>query len=384
MKKIKRIGGLSSNGFVTEIPYHKSGYNAYAILKSSQQTYSDNLYYEALVGIFVNKLNKRYPCFLETYSPYIYENRGIYDKLKNKKPVSSLKNIQKMVKKYDYDDMFTHINIAKSCKKSVYMCVLIQHLKNSKSLEQYMATLKTDEDFFSVHLVNYLYQVYCPLDSLKDEFTHYDLHPDNVLIYHPSTDPKKYVKMVYHYPNNSIVEFNTQGISKIIDYGRCFFEDREENTSSLKFYDTVCLTKPECDPNCGVDQGYSTLAKEYIPGNFYYISSQAKNKSHDLRLLNSIWNIPGKYNGKYSDLRNYVLGLVKYEEKYGTREINKSTYHTTKEIQTVEDAHLALKEIILKSSYFKRENDRIFKHKIKMGELHVWVDGSKNVEWRLS
>ena len=66
-KVIKRIGSPSVNGFVFEIKNQSRGYTAYSVLKSAQEPASDNLMYEYNVGLYVNKINKIYPCFLETY-----------------------------------------------------------------------------------------------------------------------------------------------------------------------------------------------------------------------------------------------------------------------------------------------------------------------------
>ena len=66
------IGSRSSNGFIIEIPFVKDDYKLYSILKSAKKANADNLYYEAFVGIFINKKNDIYPCFLETYGSYYW------------------------------------------------------------------------------------------------------------------------------------------------------------------------------------------------------------------------------------------------------------------------------------------------------------------------
>ena len=43
--QVKRIGTPSMNGFVTELRYEKSGYNAYAVLKSNASYDADNIMY---------------------------------------------------------------------------------------------------------------------------------------------------------------------------------------------------------------------------------------------------------------------------------------------------------------------------------------------------
>ena len=58
---IKSIGIASANGFIKEINYQHQKYNASAILKSSQNPHADNLYYEYMVGLQVNKWIRSFP-----------------------------------------------------------------------------------------------------------------------------------------------------------------------------------------------------------------------------------------------------------------------------------------------------------------------------------
>jgi len=55
MTKATTFGEYSANAFVKLIEYQNEGYLANAILKSSIKSTSDNLYYEYLVGQFINK-----------------------------------------------------------------------------------------------------------------------------------------------------------------------------------------------------------------------------------------------------------------------------------------------------------------------------------------
>jgi len=373
---VRQIGAPSENGFVTEIPYKKESYHAYTILKSAKDKKADNLFYEALVGLYINKKNKIYPCFLETYQIYYYSVSEVYRKMEKDEWITNdeYKTIKKMVKQYNYKEMFQSKQIDGSCKYSKFLCLQIQHLKPALSLQHLLEKLKHVEEFFTVHLVSILYQLYCPLAFLSDEFTHYDLHTNNVLIYNPNKLMNKYVKMVYHYPDNTTVEIKSTFIAKIIDYGRSFFYDKEESIHPKMLYYKLCNTK-DCQPFCGEEVGYVQLQSEVIPGSFHYISSQQRNKSHDLRLANTIWNTPGKYNGENSNPLRIILSKIKYMEKYGTPEIVETG--SLENIYNVEDMHLALKNLILNEPYFKKKSDEIHSKMEQLGELHVWVDGSK-------
>ena len=378
----------SVNGFVVELFFKNEEFNANAILKCSINRGADNLFYEALVGLFVNKMNVLYPCFLETYNvPYIISNDNTYHKLSQENPEVNVdfieRNIAPIDKGYDYDNFFNTENINISCKRSNQLCILIQHIKNAKTIQDHMDASKTEKDFMTVHLINYLYQVYCPLSMLSDNFTHYDLHMRNVLIYEPSQDNSKYIRMCYHYPDNTTVEFNTFGVAKIIDYGRSYFNDNKVKYNSEKFYKKVCQTQKGCSPDCGSYVGYGWLSEEYESGENAYIVSQHRNKSHDLRLCTEIWYEPDKYKDENAVYIRQILSKVVYTMQFGTPEMAEGIYRKLGDkIVNVDDMHKALKELMLNIPYFAKENNRIFENKEKMGEIHTWVDGSKPVEYR--
>jgi len=380
----------SENGFVVEIFFKNEEFNANTILKCSINKGADNLFYEALVGLFINKKNKFYPCFLETYNvPYIISNDDTYNKLSKQYPEKNVEfienNITPIDNEYNYNIFFDKENINISCKRSNKLCILIQHIKNAKTIQDHIESYKKEKDFMTVHLINYLYQVYCPLSALSNNFTHYDLHMKNVLIYEPSQDNSKYIRMCYHYPDNTVVEFNTFGVVKIIDYGRSYFNDKEENVNSGKFYTKVCQTERACTPECGSYVGYSWLGEEYELGENAYIVSQHRNKSHDLRLCTEIWYEPDKYKDENAVYIRQILSKIVYKMQYGTPEIAEGIYRKLGDkIANVDDMHKALKELMLNIPYFTKENNRIFENKEKMGEIHTWVDGSKPVEYRSS
>ena len=77
--QIKKTGGESANGFIKELTYDRLGFTAYTILKSALLPSSDNLFYEAVAGQYINKMSLLFPCFLETYGLYSYTNSEHYD-----------------------------------------------------------------------------------------------------------------------------------------------------------------------------------------------------------------------------------------------------------------------------------------------------------------
>jgi hypothetical protein len=83
VKSVKRIGGVESkSGFVNRITYDRDGYIGHSVLKSSRHVMGDNLVYEYLVGQFINKKCRIFPCFLETYGLYQYDSEESWIQMK--------------------------------------------------------------------------------------------------------------------------------------------------------------------------------------------------------------------------------------------------------------------------------------------------------------
>ena len=214
-----------NNGFVNEIVYEREGFNAdtyksYAILKSSRLTLEnvpDNLMYEYRVGQYINKFNRIYPCFLETYGLLKYKTDEAWQILKSE-------NL-----KYENDeaaqaDRLTSLkeglaiqplDYSADCTDYHKLAILIQHFNNFKALSD----LINNDDFIRIELMYVLFQLYIPLAQMKDTFTHYDLHWNNLHVYEPV--PGKYIQYHYHLvPGMAPVSFKSKYMLKIIDYGR--------------------------------------------------------------------------------------------------------------------------------------------------------------------
>jgi uncharacterized CHY-type Zn-finger protein len=77
----------SSNRIIHEIKYSRENYLAHSIVKSSANTDAVNLFYEYIVGLFINEKNKLYPCFLETYGLFIYKDEDAWTDTNTKKEI---------------------------------------------------------------------------------------------------------------------------------------------------------------------------------------------------------------------------------------------------------------------------------------------------------
>ena len=383
---IKQIGQVSNNGFIKEITYIHRDYKAYAILKSSQTPVADNLMYEYLVGQYVNKLNKLYPCFLETYGYYIYKDEIAWEKMKTRNSLTVLKQQLILQNDINYDD---------ACRWSQYLAILIQHLKGVKSL----AEMARQRAFVNNDLLTSLFQIYMPLAMVKDTFTHYDLHMENIQIYEPK--PGYYIHFHYYLPNGKVVSFKSSYIAKIIDYGRAYFNDVESGFNSEYIFAEVCEAEdcrddPEDEEECGVHKGFTWMRddedEDHDPADTYYISSQKRNMSHDLLPLlrlkeNNFTNVLPASDNVRKNLDSLFAGAeVKYEQVddetakdagsyfFGTPEIK--TKGLPASINNVQDAFMRLAAMIMMETMIS-VNDRAYADDSKlMGDLMIFSDGT--------
>ena len=380
---IRSLGKPSANGFVKEIKYSKNDYTAYAVLKSASSSDSDNLVYEYIVGQFINKQCLYYPCFLETYGLYFYKNALKWQHVKSTSTTTT--NILEQSLDIQYS-----VDYAKMCEKSKYAAILIQHLKDVTTLND---MVETSFDTICYDLIYILYQVYMPLAQLKNIFTHYDLHGDNVLLYEPIKG--KHIEYHYHIGNGQTIVFNCPYIVKIIDYGRSFYKYKQSELNPptiinpMDIYDKLC-TEPKCSPDCGTDKGFEWMSTSLTQDN-YFISSLLPNMSHDLRLLNYITNAIKQNKPKrantlqektmYATITTQILDKLKYgqgikgdDKKYGTN-VNK-TYGFPNSINNVVDAESALQDIIMNDPLASLLNERKYPPANKIGSMHIYVDGS--------
>ena len=368
---IRPLGKPSANGFVKEIAFERNGYKAYAALKSSQNPESDNLLYEYLVGVkFINRMIKRFPCFLETYGFYFYNRHIDWGAMMNTAPLNKtlLKGLTQQ----------TAIDYEKACDNSVLASVLIQHIHSAISIRE---AIRSYSEFCKNDAIYMLFVIYQALAALSKQFTHYDLHDENVLIIQP--DPLKYYVYHYHLLDGTSVEFKSTYIPKIIDYGRSFFDNG--NTNSKKIYDKVCN---DCT-NCGDNAGFAWFD---LPPT-YGISSQRKNESHDLRLLHMLKIQLGndeasgamKPNTRHFKALEIMLKKVIYgvgisnigEKMFGTKE-NVKLHLNMSRIANVTDAYEYLKYVIQTPELVKYNND-LFDGMTFGGTFHIYEDGRNMV-----
>ena len=376
---LKRIGNPSANGFVNEVSYEREKYRAHSIIKSSTKKNADNLFYEYLCGLTINNWSTQFPCFLETYGLFSYKNNTTWNKTKNNR-TTSISSFQKYVNllssnKLDVDSSTFDDLLNKSCVNSNHISLMIQHIKNAETLQDFFDKQRNKNYFVDNHLVIILFQLYFPLHVLRNNFTHYDFHTNNVLIYKPYSNG--YINYNYVLSNGQTIRFKSPYMVKIIDYGRCYFKNDDYNYNSNKILNKICRTK-ECNPECGEKYGYSWLNRTGPLRQQLYILSSVSNKSHDLRLLNifkshfKTYNI-NKPNRNIKSLYNNIINKVKYNTNFGTPKSKNNKYPN--KIETVSDAFRGLFDLIMDSDFAVRNNNDIdSENLVKIGDLYIYED----------
>lgn len=371
LQSVKRTGESSANGFVNELKYTRLNYDAYTVLKSNQAPGNDNLVYEFIVGQFINKLCIQFPCFVETYGLYKYIDSNAWKHVHDTASIG--KNVLNgliTLQPGTLDNWNTTVNWQDACQNSKLYSVLIQHIKDAKTLRE----MVTRPNFINHDLLFILYQVYMPLSTVGDKYTHYDLHDKNVLIYEPV--PGKYIHYHYHLTNGKTIDFKSAYIAKIIDYGRSYFYDTITNNSK-RIHSHICMLG-NCRPRCGEAYGFGYLNEEIVFGTDGYIVSQKPNISHDLRLLNILkTDIHIKYYiKKLLDTTKYGIKVKPNMREFGTKE-NKVSGDAKNEINNVHDACKSIEKMI---EFVQRSGLNNQKYPdnplLKLGDLHIYADGT--------
>jgi hypothetical protein len=361
-----------NNGFIKKIIYNRNNYKSFAILKFQLKKKNDSLFYEYLVGTFLNNYTNKIPSFINTLGLYTYSSNSFDELKKNDLTVKQIKEIltHQTINIYNPD-------IKLGCKYNI--SILLEDVKPYYILDHMIKYINHYTKFIEIELINCLYQLYFTLYYMNNYYTHYDLHLGNVLFYKPVSDG--YIKFIYTHNNGEKTIFNSQYIVKIIDYARSYFNN-QHNYNSKIIQQQVCST-PECLPDCGDNYGYYWLNNNPSSKNSF-ISSKERNMSHDLRYLFELKKVFNKYNlnidnynSNLKDILSHVLYGVNIqkekEKRYGTLEINETNYKQYEKLypNTIKNVIDAKKYIQKKITF----NDDYFKQFRKIGELHIYEDG---------
>jgi len=299
---MKKMGNASANGFIFKIKFRNNRGTFDTILKTSIQKSSDNNYYEYIVGNCINKFKEYYPNFVYTFNylnlseslKYILYSSQSYSNLPKFIADANIKNI-------NINELQNYFNIGKGCENNNRASVLIEFIPNSLSINELMTNRNfISSDFnINIELFNILFQIYATLSGLKEVYTHYDLHLQNIMFIE-IPDGKK---IQIEYKIDKIYTIYTSYIPVILDYGRSFVDCLKiDNTIYSKIFAEVICNNPKCNslkhPQCSSRDVGVVIDKDATDNyskqeDFYNINLRNKNESFDLRYLhNFMLNIP--------------------------------------------------------------------------------------------
>jgi hypothetical protein len=292
--KIKKIVN-NEDVLVAEINYKNGETECSAVFKTlnknpKRPVDKDNVAFEYLVGKFgINHWVEYFPCFTYTFALYYHNDEKTHDQIKTLDVRSS--DLTGMV--------HTNGPLESTCSYYGTECLLTQYIRGNL-----LASYYKDDEFVKTELLKVLFVLYQALNALNNKFTHYDFHPSNVILYEL---PKNEV-FEYKYSDDEGVycTFKSRYLPKIIDYGRsCCYpvtkQLRQElcaiKKCRLPQYDTS--THPDGqyknhrdESTCHLGRGLQWLAGPFSKNQErkdFYIDSSRVNRSHDLRLLATMY-----------------------------------------------------------------------------------------------
>jgi hypothetical protein len=266
------------------------------------------------------------------------------------------------------------------------MAILVENVKKSNTFEQHLLSRAT---FWKNHAIFVLFQIYALLSTLQNEFTHYDLHASNVILYEPSLF--QYIEYVYHTSpaEEDTIVMQSRYIAKIVDYGRAFIKGTRainQTTKSKEILDVVCdieecakkTLKNENRTICGSSNGYGLLnpPNPKVLKKYHYISSSEVNQSHDLRLIlvMKYFLMRTKYQIKNPELESFLNKLEIKKEGYKQ---NLSMGYPSR-MNNVTDAFYLLKDIVSNPEFSRKNKEYYDKHNMsKFGTLHIYLYDNK-------
>jgi hypothetical protein len=312
---ITRIAS-GANGFVQLLEYKRSGYTSHAILKSPLDPESDSLSIEYHVGQYLNQKTAFLPCLITTYGLYRYttpESKLLAKQGAHKISLTDCTGICLTAVK----------EVAEMCE-SDQLCILTEAFKGAKPLSDKLD--QDGRDFFQTDGLSTLYLIYYTLSKLP-EFTHFDLHPANVLLYEPVQG--RCIEYRLHIEGIE-VRFKSRYLPKIIDYGRSVCPQNKQLAEEIQRCDTEYLF------------GFSTMRFE-------------PDERRDLSLLKMLY-----------EYRKYLSSpLLEFIENVVERKTR------GKIVVDVSDAEYELRELVLQN---QRNNTRDYNHLEILGVLNIYGD----------
>jgi hypothetical protein len=301
----------------------------------------------------------QFPCFVETY--------GILNEINNTNVNIFIQNLLNeenninylSIDKTSYRDLIN--NFILSCEDATKYAIQIQHLSNLISFYDCFVEDSQQQYVDNIDFNTSVFQIICTLKYLANEFTHYDLHANNVLLYDFSKT-NEYITIIYHLENDQIIQFPTRYLAKIIDYGRCFFVDTDcSSTKIIEEFNNKNMRKSEC------------LSSIFDKNEF--VTPASKNNTMDLQFLrNTHLNVPISNSNEIKSEKFIEMTLENYCYIHGKNMKYKS-------LNNIFEVFNVMKKWILERNNIQNDFYKKYSNLVKKGELHVYPHSRQNMKF---
>lgn len=377
---MRPLAAKSVNGLVFEVPFERSGFRVEAALKICRplagRSTVDNLYYEYLVGLFLNRYALRFPCFLHTYGIYLLTDR-LVDHLRSVadqatsapttpgtlidlRTYAMNDQLEPIANTFDMPDLGASINpqmIYDSMEDADRFALLTQFFPRSRTLS---AEIQSDVVGMAERCPYILYTIYSALQSIGEHrFVHHDLHLSNVLVIR--LPPGQYIEYRYAGEDGRMRVFRLDMVVKMIDYGRCMFSAGPGETS-MDVFDIVRKFIP-----LGGMQRAERLKHTYpfrfmLPAETHIDAATTRIAYYTAK---SLVGLPSTFQ---HELKTLVVNLFANENPAGT-------WRSAGQIAQF------LREAVLDRASKQWDNADLFAGSTKVGELEVDETGQKEMRW---
>jgi hypothetical protein len=383
-----KIISQGENGIVRLLKYKRTeggkDFYSYGVFKFPRQDQpADNLLYEYEVGTRgVNHFCRYLPIFTQTYGAYFknptlhwaisYSTQGIVTK--DLFDTSRLKKITPTDPLYRQYFCMGYNNVSLVGQFYHEFQPLFSYAKYMRDAHQNGHTAPNDIAYI-------LFQVYYSLHQCRSQFTHYDLHRENVgLVPLPNNT---HIEYEYEYEpvlggQSEVITFKSRYIVKLIDYGRSFFNYNNYNSDLL--ITEIRTNTTQCPAN-------SHLGIGEIP--WAHILPRINNQSSDLRLLNTIQVQELPHSPKSDKLLDNFPGLfsllrrVNYSSEYGTpQRLDAFDANPNGIIYNINDAFFKLAQYINNNvDQVRNTNIKDYANSKSLGTLKVYPGLKRQMEF---
>jgi hypothetical protein len=289
------ISSANSNMYKNYIKSDKNIFSfLYKIKKDILYGNVDNMFYDFISSLCANEFKTFFPNFIHTFYYFVYAkdkettNETIYNKII--KIISGEDSLEQL-KQNLFLTCFLNNGHYEDDSSGIAMEEITNSLNTRNIVNKYLKEniiynfKKKTSKLFDYVIWSLLIQIYTALNSLKNNFTHYDLHLENIIYKQVPND--KYVKINYYNgnftPENFLFDTYTKYIPVIIDYGRSNFSCSKFNTT---FIANILCEKHElntCFNTYNKDCNLTNIGINYSETSKDLDNIKNKNVSQDLR-----------------------------------------------------------------------------------------------------